>query len=93
MDCITCNLEINNENYILCSCNKYNFKFLYKAKIMKTNWSNKSPQKYAIQLFILHLNPSAVTLYAAHVIRELLFVYIKIKTSLIDGEIFTVYIE
>ena len=25
MDCITCNLEINNENYISCSCgNKYN---------------------------------------------------------------------
>ena len=20
MDCITCNLEINNDNYILCSC-------------------------------------------------------------------------
>ena len=54
MDCITCNLEINNENYILCSCgNKYHFKCLYKAKIMKTNWSNKSPPKYAIQLFRL----------------------------------------
>ena len=52
MDCITCNLEINNENYILCSCgNKYHFKCLYKSKIIKTNWSNKSPQKYAIQLF------------------------------------------
>ena len=46
MDCITCNLEINNVNYILCSCgNKY------KAKIVKTNWSNKLPPKYAIQLF------------------------------------------
>ena len=52
MDCITCNLEINNENYILCSCgNKYHYKCLYKATIMKTNWSNKSPPKYAIQLF------------------------------------------
>ena len=50
MDCITCNLEINNENYILCSCgNKYHFKCLYKAQIMKKNWSNKSPPKYAIQ--------------------------------------------
>ena len=52
MDCITCNLEINNENYISCSCgNKYHYKCLYKAKMMKTNWSNKSPPKYAIQLF------------------------------------------
>ena len=52
MDCITCNLEINNENYISCLCgNKYHYKCLYKAKIMKTNWSNKSPPKYAIQLF------------------------------------------
>ena len=52
MDCSTCNLEINNENYIICSCgNKYHYKCLYKAKIMKTNWSNKSPPKYAIQLF------------------------------------------
>ena len=26
MDCITCNLEINNENYIICSCgNTYLF--------------------------------------------------------------------
>ena len=24
---------------------------IYKATIMKTNWSNKSPSKYAIQLF------------------------------------------
>ena len=52
MDCSTCNLEINNENYIICSCgNKYYYKCLYKAKIMKTNWFNKSPLKYAIQLF------------------------------------------
>ena len=37
MDCITCNLDINNENYILCSCgNKYHYKCLYKAQIMKT---------------------------------------------------------
>ena len=62
MDCITCNLEINNDNYILCSCgNKYHYKCLYKANIMKTNWSNKSPPKYAIQLHtkfhkMLHLN-------------------------------------
>ena len=36
MDCITCNLEINNDNYILSSCgNKYHYKCLYKAKIMK----------------------------------------------------------
>ena len=27
---------------------------LYKAQIMKTNWSNKSPPKYAIQLFKSH---------------------------------------
>ena len=35
MDCSTCNLEINNENYITCSCGN---KCLYKAQIMKTNW-------------------------------------------------------
>ena len=52
MDCSTCNLEINNENYIICSCGyKYHYKCLYKSTIMKTNWSNKSPPKYAIQLF------------------------------------------
>ena len=60
MDCITCNLEINNENYILCSCgNKYHFKCLYKAKIMKTNWSNKSPPNMLFSYLdrkILHLN-------------------------------------
>ena len=30
MDCSTCNLEINNENYIICSCgNKYNQNMLF----------------------------------------------------------------
>ena len=52
MECSTCNLEINNENNILCLCGyKYHYKCLHKAQIMKTNWSNKSPPKYAIQLF------------------------------------------
>ena len=42
MDCITCNLEINNENYISCLCgNKYHYKCLYKAQIMKTNFTFK----------------------------------------------------
>ena len=51
MDCSTCNLEINNEKYIICSCgNKYHYKCLYKANIMKTNWSNKSPPKYILQI-------------------------------------------
>ena len=36
MDCITCNLEINNENYILCSCgNKYHYKCYIKQKLCK----------------------------------------------------------
>ena len=44
MDCSTCHLGINNENYIICSCdNKYNYKCLYKENFMNTNWSNKSP--------------------------------------------------
>ena len=52
MDCRKCNLGINNENYIICSCgNKYRYKWLYKAQIMKINWLNKSQPKYAIQLF------------------------------------------
>ena len=52
MDYSKCNLGINNENYIICSRgNKYHYKCLYKAQIMKTNWSNKSPPKYDIQLF------------------------------------------
>ena len=50
--CSTCNLGSNKEHYILCLCgNKYYYKFLYKAKIMKINWSNKSPSIYDIQIF------------------------------------------
>ena len=52
MNCRTGNLGIINENYVICSCgNKYHYKCLYKANIMKTNWSNKSQTKYVIQLF------------------------------------------
>ena len=52
MDCYTCNLIINKDNYIICSCgNSYHYKYLYKATIMKTSWSNKLPHTYSIQLF------------------------------------------
>ena len=38
MDSSICNLGINNENYIIYSCgNKYQYKYLYKAQIMKIN--------------------------------------------------------
>ena len=40
---------------MICSCgNKYHYKYLYKATIIKLNLSNKSPPKYAIQLFRSH---------------------------------------
>ena len=53
MDFSTCNLRINNDIYIICSfCNKYiHLQMVYRANIMKTNWSNKSTTTYNIQIF------------------------------------------
>ena len=60
MDCITCNLEINNEHYIICSYgNKYHYKCLYKATIMNKIGLINHHQNMLFSYFkqnILHLN-------------------------------------
>ena len=69
MDCITCTLEINNENYIICLCgNKYHYKCLYKETIMKTNCHhNKSLINHHQNMLFSYLDPKILHLNVIHV--------------------------